>query len=209
VNKLKVALVDDHPLVRQGLEAVLALEEGIEITGQASTAREALNMLTRYPPDVVLIDLRLPDDSGLNVIKCLKENGNDCKFIILTSSTERDDFRKAGEIGVDGYLSKEALPEEVLTAIRLVKQGRRYFDPEFVQMVMYELQGNPIEALTPRELEVLQALGRGMSNRAIAEELVVTEYTVKKHVSQILAKLDLEDRTQAALYAIEKGLVKR
>jgi two-component system nitrate/nitrite response regulator NarL len=117
-----------------------------------------------------------------------------------------EDFLKAEEVGVDGYVLKEALPEELLYAIKIVSQGRKYYDPTLLELKMKETANDPINELTPREQDVLMALGEGLPNREIAKRLFITEYTVKKHVSQILSKLELADRTQAALFASSRGL---
>jgi len=203
---MKVMIVDDHPLVRQGLIAVLSLDPDIEVAVEAGSMGEALEKLKSVTVDVSLIDLRLGDGNGLDLIMEARKRGQDCKFIILTSFISQGDFMRAVSLDVSGYVMKEAFPEEVLSAIRLVSQGRKYYDPSMLELAMAK-EEDPIETLTPREQEVLKALGKGMSNKEIAKALYITEYTVKKHVSQILGKLDLKDRTQAALYAKTKKIV--
>jgi DNA-binding NarL/FixJ family response regulator len=204
---VKILIVDDHPLVREGLSSMLTLEPGCEITGQASSVAETLEMLPKTQPDLVLVDLRLKDGCGLDIIERAKERGIKSKFIVLTSSAEKRDFERAQKAGADGYILKDALPEEILYTIRIVGQGRKFFDPSLMQMIMEDFGHNLIDELTPREYEVLMALAKGMRNSQIARKLFITECTVKKHVSQILFKLDLNDRTQAAIYANSKGLV--
>jgi two-component system nitrate/nitrite response regulator NarL len=203
---MKVMIVDDHPLVRQGLVAVLSLDPAIEIVAESGSMGEALEKLKSVAVDVALIDLRLGDGNGLDLIVEARKRGQDCRFIILTSFISHEEFMRAVSLDISGYVMKEAFPEEVLSAIRLVSQGRRYYDPSMLELAMTK-EEDPIEALTPREQEVLKALGKGMSNKEIAKALYITEYTVKKHVSQILGKLDLKDRTQAALYAKTKKIV--
>jgi len=204
---MNIVIVDDHPLVRQGLTAVLSAEENMNLIGEAANADEALEIITRTKPDIALVDLRLMDVSGLDIVKVCMEKVPACKYIILTSSVDQEDFRRARELGVDGYVLKEAFPEELIAAIRLVNRGRKYYDPSMVDLVMNKDEDDSlIEQLTPRELEVLRALGEGLNNKDIAKKLFITEYTVKKHVSQILAKLDLTGRTQAALYAVDKKI---
>lgn len=198
---LRIVIVDDHPLVRKGLLSVLALEKDIEIVGEASTVNEAVNVIKRTLPELVLVDLRLDNQSGLDIINKVDRKDLKCKFTVLTSSFDERDFKAAEEIGVDGYILKEALPEEIVYAIHVIDKGRKYYDPGILQIAMKKKEDNITEKLTEREKEVLQALGRGLSNREIAKTLFITEYTVKKHVSQILAKLNLADRTQVALYA--------
>lgn len=205
--ELKVAVVDDHPLVWQGIKAVLQTNKDMEPIGWASNGREAEKLILEQKPDVVLMDLRLPGESGLDIVKRLKPRAPSAHFVILTTYAEQQDVTKALNIGVDGYVLKEALPEEMLNALRLVSKGRPYFDPAVMQLVARNRQReNELSLLTERELEVLQELGRGLSNKEIARKLFITEYTVKKHVSGILSKLGLKDRTQAALYAVEQEL---
>lgn len=204
---MNIFIVDDHPLVRQGLISVLSLDPSIKVIGQAENVESACEKIHRTDPDGVLIDLRLSDGSGLEIVVNLRKRGSRCKFIILTSSTDINDFQVANEIGVDGYILKEAFPEEIITAVKMVERGKKYYDPGIVELAMNRNGDGYLEELTPRELEVLKVLAKGMSNRDIARTLYISEYTVKKHVSQILAKLDLNDRTQAALYAASKKIV--
>ncbi len=202
---MKIVIVDDHPLVRKGLFAVLSLEKDVEICGEAATIREALEVMTKTNADMVLVDLMLGEECGLDIIKKARQNNMSCKFIVLTSSASPGDFLLAEELGVDGYVLKEAHPEELLFAIRLVDRGRKFYDPSLLELKMKETS-DPINDLTPRERDVFMALGEGLSNRDIAKKLYITEYTVKKHVSQILTKLQLSDRTQVALYANSRGV---
>jgi len=164
-------------------------------------------MIKQNKPDLALIDLRLGTECGLDIISAAKKHDVGTKFIVLTSSASIDDFMMAEECGAEGYILKEALPEELLFAIRLVNRGRKYYDPELLEYKLKQHDNAYSEQLTDREKEVLKELGNGLNNRQIAEKLFITENTVKKHVSQILAKLNLNDRTQAALYA-NKGRIK-
>lgn len=209
---MKVVIVDDHPLVRRGLTSILSLDGSMEVLGEAANSKEALDLFSRVQPDLALIDLRLGVESGLDLITEAIRQGVTCKFVVLTSSTEEDDFRRAKELGVAGYVLKEALPEELLHALLIISKGRKYYDQGVLDLVMksrepLEEYGH-VEKLTPKEMEVLMELGKGHSNKEISQILYITEYTVKKHVSQVLAKLGLADRTHAALYANVKGLVK-
>lgn len=206
---MKVILIDDHPLVRKGLVSVLSLEKDIEIIGEASNIKEALEKINKQQPDLALVDIRLGDEYGLDIIEESNNSNIDCKFIVLTSSADEQDFRKAEEVGVQGYVLKEALPEELIYAVRLVSRGRKYYDPMIMdEMMKVNSHEDLIEELTLRERDVLIALGQGLCNKDIAKKLFISEYTVKKHVGQILAKLELADRTQAALYAHAKGFVR-
>lgn len=208
---LKIVIVDDHPLVRKGLTSILTLDESMEVLGEATNSREAMELFISEKPDLALVDLRLANESGLDLITKAMKQGIACKFVVLTSSIEEKDFLLAKETGVDGYVLKEAFPEELIHALKIVGKGRKYYDPGVLDLVMrpngYLNENGLIEQLTPKEIEVLIELGKGHSNKDISRNLFITEYTVKKHVSQILAKLSLTDRTQAALYANAKGLV--
>ena len=205
---IKILIVDDHPLVRQGLMSLLTLEDDLSLIGEAANNSEAFQIIMEKKPDVVLVDLRLGKESGFDLIdKVSAKDDYPCKFIVLTSSAHLADFQKAQKMGANGYILKEALPEEMLHAIRLISTGRKYYDPGIMEMVMQvEIEENSHNTLTPKELEVLQELGIGLSNREIASKLFISENTVKKHVSQILEKLNLSDRTQAALFANVKGI---
>jgi len=209
---MRIVIVDDHPLVRKGLASILSLDGTMEVLGEATNSKEALTLFRTVNPDLAIVDLRLADESGLELISEAKQQGVNCKFVVLTSSTEELDFKRAKEIGVDGYVLKEALPEELMHALRIINRGRKYYDPGVLDLVMKSgvshKNSEHIEQLTPKEKEVLLELGMGHSNKEISQILYITEYTVKKHVSQVLAKLGLADRTHAALYANVKGLVR-
>lgn len=201
-----ILIVDDHPLVRTGLVSLFSFEEDLSCIGEAATNDEAFQVVIEKKPDIVLVDLRLGNESGFDLVEKSK-NVSDCKFIVLTSSAHLADFQKAKEVGAHGYILKEALPEELLFAIRLVSSGRKYYDPGIMELIMGDSEEeDTISSLTPKEMEVLRELGTGLSNKEIASKLFISENTVKKHVSQILDKLQLADRTQAALFANVKGL---
>ena len=210
---MKVIIIDDHPIVRRGLVNLLSLEDDLTFSGEAVSVKESLRLIDRVDPDIALVDLRLGNEWGLDVIEKAKETNSVCKFVLLTSSISKEEFNLAKKAEVDGFINKSALPEELLYAIRLIVKGRKYYDPAILEMMMDTNQKDvgklqTIEQLTPKEAEVLKILGKGYTNRQIANELFVSEYTVKKHVSQILAKLGLQDRTNAALYANEMGMFK-
>ncbi|MFY9176407.1 MAG: response regulator transcription factor [Caldicoprobacterales bacterium] len=198
---MKVLIVDDHPLVREGLAAILSNEAYIASIEQAAACNEAVEKIQQLDPDIVLLDLRLDRECGLDLIPKIRGNKNKCKYVVLTSSSDRNDFKRAENLGVDGYILKDAYPEEILLGLKLISRGRKYYDPGILEIILKKEDMDPIEELTIREQEVLRELGKGMTNKQIAQNLFITEYTVKKHVSQILAKLGLADRTQAALYA--------
>ncbi|KAA0955556.1 response regulator transcription factor [Sporosarcina sp. ANT_H38] len=209
---MQIVIVDDHPLVRKGLTSIFALDTAIEILGEATNKREALALFRTTKPNLAIVDLRLGNECGLDLIIEAKQQGITSKFVVLTSSMEELDFQRAKEIGVDGYVLKEALPEELIHALQIIYRGRKYYDPGVLDFVMKSRESpfekdRHFEQLTPKEKEVLLELGMGQSNKQISQTLYITEYTVKKHVSQVLAKLELADRTHAALYANAKGLV--
>lgn len=209
---MKVVIVDDHPLVRKGLASILKMSGTMELLGEAANSGEALHLFKTKKPDLALVDLRLGRESGLDLIKEAQCQGVTCKFVVLTSSTEEKDFTTAKELGVAGYVLKDALPEELLHALHMIGKGRNYFDQGVLEFAL-KTRKSPgrerfTEALTPKETEVLIELGKGLSNKEISQIMFITEYTVKKHVSQVLAKLNLADRTHAALYANAIGLVR-
>lgn len=200
---MRIIIVDDHPLVRQGLSSLLSFERDLKLVGESENIEEALIMIDEKNPDLALVDLMLGKENGLEIVTTVRKYNSKCKFIILTSSANYQDFIMAEQCHVDGYVLKEALPEELLYAIRIVSRGKKYFDPVLLEHKLTQSENlhTYSEDLTPRETEVLKELSKGLNNRQISERLYISENTVKKHVSQILSKLDFNDRTQAALYA--------
>ena len=207
---IRVLIVDDHPIVRQGLSTFLSSRPGIEVVGEASDGGEAVAQSERLRPDVVLLDLVMPRGGGLDAIRRLRAHGDRPRIIVLTSFAGDDQVVEAVRAGAAGYLLKDVPPADLEAAIRLVHQGGVLLDPSVVGSVMAEVAraGPPpgVEELTARERQVLSHLAQGRSNRELAAELYVSEKTVKTHVSSILAKLHLADRTQAALFAVRHGL---
>ncbi len=198
---MKILVVDDHPLVRKGLSSTLSFEENIEKIDEASNVAEAMNFLTKEKFDLAIIDLNLGREDGLEVVSKGRKKELETKFIILTSSIKRDDFLRAKGMGVDGYILKEAFAEDILYALRVVARGRKFFDSEVLKYEESEMGDNNLIDLTSREKDVFKELGNGLSNMQIAERLYISENTVKKHVSNILSKLELTHRTQVALLA--------
>ena len=217
---IRVLVVDDHPIVRQGLRSYLSTREGIEVVGDAGDGESAVALASELRPDVVLMDLAMPGMGGLAAIRAVSELGVGTRILVLTSFSSEDQVIPAIRAGAVGYLLKDASPEEVAAAIRAVHAGEARLDPSVAAVVMAAAAGRPVDGggggagragrlalLTPRETEVLRLLGEGLSNRALAERLFVSEKTVKTHVSSVLSKLGLADRTQAALFAVHHGLV--
>lgn len=207
---IRVLIVDDHPVVRQGLRTFLSSRAGLEVAGEASDGNEAVTEAGRLDPDVVLLDLVMPRGGGIDAIRRLRTAGDRPRVIVLTSFAGDDQVVDAVRAGAAGYLLKDVPPADLEAAIRRVHEGGVLLDPSVVGAVMAEVahaEGPPgVEELTARERQVLSLLAQGRSNRELAAELYVSEKTVKTHVSSILAKLRLTDRTQAALFAVRHGL---
>jgi DNA-binding NarL/FixJ family response regulator len=201
---IRVLIADDHAVVRQGLRSFLELQEDLEVVGEAADGVEALEAVGRLEPDVVLIDLVMPRLDGVEAIRRLRERAPSVRAIVLSSFIDDDKLFPAVRAGAAGYLLKDVQPQELVAAIRTVHGGGALLDPSVAARLMAELADDP---LTPREREVLALIGRGMANKLIARELGIAEKTVKAHVSSVLAKLGVADRTQAALYAVREGLV--
>jgi two-component system, NarL family, response regulator LiaR len=201
---IRVLIADDHAVVRQGLRTFLDLQEDIEVVGEAADGDEAVAAAERLAPDVVLLDLVMPRRDGIQALRLLRERVPAARAIVLSSFVDDDKLFPAVRAGAAGYLLKDVQPQELVAAIRTVHGGGALLHPSVAARLMHELAADP---LTPREREVLVLIGRGMANKRIALELGIAEKTVKAHVSAVLAKLGVADRTQAALYAVREGLV--
>jgi DNA-binding NarL/FixJ family response regulator len=195
----RLVIVDDHPIVREGLKAYLELQGDLEVVAEAGSVREALERIETHRPDLVLLDLQLPDASGLKVLAELAKVAERPKVLVLTSFLDEDYLREALRAGAAGYLVKHAGPAHLLDSVRAALRGELPLDPGAIKLLAQE-RDDPLDALTPREREVLARLAEGKSNKRIASELNIVEKTVKSHVSSILAKLGCKDRLQAALY---------
>ena len=208
---IAVLIVDDHAVVRQGLRTFLELQDDIEVVGEAADGEQALEAVARLAPDVVLMDLVMPRLDGVSALERLRDVAPATRVIVLTSFLDEDKVLPAVRAGAAGYLLKDVQPAELVRAIRIVDSGESLLHPAVAARVLRELAGDGARAerhelLTARELEVLALLAGGRANKAIAFELGVAEKTVKTHVGNILGKLGLSDRTQAALYAVREGL---
>lgn len=208
---IRLLLVDDHVFVRKGIRALLATEEGIEVVGEAQDGQEALERIGELKPDVILLDLLMPKMEGVEVIKRVMVDDPQARFLVLTSFVADDKVFPAIKAGALGYLLKDSDPEELVQAIHQVYRGESSLSPVIARKLLQEIS-RPSDRelsedpLTDREVEILQHIAKGESNREIAEALVLSEATVRTHVSNILGKLHLASRTQAALYALRKGL---
>jgi two-component system, NarL family, response regulator LiaR len=201
---IRVLIADDHAVVRQGLRTFLDLQEDIEVVGEAADGAAALEAAVALTPDVVLVDLVMPVVDGIEAIRGLRERVPVARAIVLSSFIDDEKLFPAVRAGAAGYLLKDVQPKELVDAIRTVHGGGALLHPRVASRLLEQLTTDP---LTPREREVLGLIGRGMANKVIARELSLSEKTVKAHVSSILAKLGVTDRTQAALYAVRAGVV--
>jgi DNA-binding NarL/FixJ family response regulator len=204
-DPIRVLIVDDHAVVREGLRTFLELQDGLEVVGEAGDGEEALPLAERLEPDVVLMDLVMPKLDGVGAMRELRVRAPKARVIVLTSFLEDERLLPAIRAGAAGYLLKNVQPQELARAVRLADAGETLIDPavaaRLVEAVADGQAAEPDHQLTPREQEVLDLIARGFSNKRIALELGVAEKTVKTHVSHVLAKLGVSDRTQAALYA--------
>jgi NarL family two-component system response regulator LiaR len=210
-DPIRVLVVDDHAVVREGLRVFLDLQDGIEVAGEAADGEEALAAAERLRPDVVLMDLVMPRLDGVSALRALRERLPGARVIVLTSFLDDDKLLPALRAGAAGYLLKNAPPQELARAVRLAHAGEALLDPvvaaRLVESLATSEEDRPLDRLTPREREVLELIGRGFPNKRIARQLDVSEKTVKTHVGHVLAKLGVNDRTQAAVFAVRAGLV--
>lgn len=208
---IRILIVDDHAVVRQGLRFLLEQQADMEIAGESANGAQALAQVTELLPDVVLLDLVMPEMDGLAAVRELKRLVPSTQIIVLTSYHEDDQIFRAIKAGALSYLLKDADPQELVGAVRAAARGESILHPMVASRLLHEMQARsdhaPLGDLTPRELEVLKCIARGRSNYQIASDLVISEPTVKTHVSNILSKLHLADRTQAAIYALQQRLV--
>jgi DNA-binding NarL/FixJ family response regulator len=205
---IRILLVDDHAVVREGLRTFLDLQEGLEVVGEAGDGEEAVQLANRLQPDVVLMDLVMPKLDGVAAMRRLRESVPDTRVIVLTSFLDDDRLLPAMRAGAAGYLLKDVQPQELARAVRAAHSGQALIDPTVAARLVDTLAEGPDEnaaQLTARENQVLDLIARGFSNKRIALELGVAEKTVKTHVSHVLAKLGVSDRTQAALLAARLG----
>jgi len=214
LEKIKVLIVDDHQVVRQGLRTFLELQDDVLVVGEADDGQTAIEMVQQLDPDIVLMDLVMPNVDGISATRQVKSLGTKVKVIALTSFTEDDKVIPAIQAGASSYLLKDVSPDDLVDAIRAVHRGEARLHPDIARKLMEQvaqqappLRESHVEDLTEREREVVNLVAQGRSNQEIANELVISEKTVKTHVSNILGKLQLGDRTQLAIYAIKKGLV--
>jgi len=213
-DRIRILVADDHSLIRQGLKQILELEEDLSVVAQASDGREAVWLAKEHNPDVVLMDINMPGTNGLQAIKEIKQEQLKCKIIVLTIHEDREYLFKTLQLGAEGYVLKDAEPSVLIQAIRYVHSGQTYIQPnmtkelvqEYNRVTVREKEKKRIDNLTSRELEVLKLIAEGMINKEIAKQLYISEKTVKNHVSNIFKKIDVSDRTQAAIYAFKHDI---
>ncbi len=209
--RIRVLLVDDHGVVRRGLRGYLELLDDIEVVGEAENGLVGVEMSAELVPDVVLMDIVMPQLDGIGAIERIKAAQPGVQIVALTSFIEEDKVLAAIESGASGFILKDADADDVAAAIRAAHNDEVHLDPAAARVLAKGMrtrfEQQPVESLTERELEVLSLVGHGRSNKEIATELGITERTARTHVSNILGKLDLQSRTQAALYAVERKLV--
>lgn len=213
MDAIKLVIADDHSMIREGLKQLLELEGQFKVIAEASDGVECLEILSKEAPDVLLLDINMPNKNGLDVLKELNQSGNrKIKVLVLTVHNEVEYLIKAVELGVDGYVLKDSESSELKKAIMTILNGETYIQPDLIpmlnaKMISMENDYDKIDSLTKRELDVLKNLAIGMYNKEIANNLEISERTVKNHVSNIFKKIGVSDRTQAAVFAIRNNLI--
>jgi len=209
---VKILIVDDHALVRKGMLALLTAKPGMQVVGEAADGIEAVRMARSYAPDIILMDLEMPRKDGVSAIKEIRQQSPKSRVLVVTSYTDEERVIAAIRAGASGYLLKTTLPDDLVRAIHDVMQDRRPLDPAITSTVIRELNRPAEQAptwpdnLTEREVDIIRLIARGYPNLQVAETLMISDRTVSTHVGRILTKLQLENRTQIALYALRKGL---
>ena len=211
-DKIEIIIADDHMMIREGLKQLLELDGTMKVIAEANDGEECLNLLNKkIHPDILLLDINMPKKNGIEVLEYIKQNKIPVKVLILTVHNEVEYLLKAVDIGIDGYLLKDSSYDELKEAIDVIISGNTYIKPSLLpalneSMEDYALDKEKIEWLTKRELDVLRLISKGCSNKKISDELTISERTVKNHISHIFRKIDVEDRTQAAVFAIRNKI---
>jgi NarL family two-component system response regulator LiaR len=212
IESIRVLIADDHAVVRTGLRALIGLQADMEVVGEAADGLEAVELARSLQPDVILLDLVMPRMGGQEAIVEIKQENPQARILVLTSFAEDEQVFPAIKAGALGYLLKDSSPRELLQAIRAVHRGESSLHPTVARMLVQEIRQPPAlppteDPLTPREMETLRLVAQGLNNREIAERLVIGQGTVRNYVSNILSKLHLANRVQAALYAVREGII--
>ncbi len=210
---IKVMLADDHILMREGIRQLLEFDGSIEVISEANDGEECLDRLQTFKPQVLLLDINMPKKNGIEVLEEIKRDGTDIKVLILTVHTEIEYLIKAIDIGVDGFILKDSESAELKRAIVALVNGEKYIQPKLIpalnkRLIAKDVDKDRIASLTNRELEVLIQVVNGLFNKEIATTLNISERTVKNHISNIFKKIDVSDRTQAAVFAIKNDIIK-
>lgn len=211
-DKIEIIIADDHMMIREGLKQLLELDGTMKVIAEANDGEECLNLLNKkIHPDILLLDINMPKKNGIEVLEYIKQNKIPVKVLILTVHNEVEYLLKAVDIGIDGYLLKDSSYDELKEAIDVVISENTYIQPSLLPALNesiedYALDKEKIECLTKRELDVLRLISEGCSNKKISDELTISERTVKNHISHIFRKIDVEDRTQAAVFAIRNKI---
>lgn len=212
MDKIKVLIADDHSMVREGLKQLIELEDDIEVVAQAGDGKETIKKIFEFEPDIVLLDINMPIMNGLEVLEELKKMKKEVDVLLLTIHNEVEYLYRAVEIGVEGYVLKDSESDVLIKAIRSIHSGESYIQPNMASLLFKKINGEldyqvRHHKLTRRETEVLKLITLGSLNKEIADELCISEKTVKNHVSNIFKKIEVSDRTQAAVYAIKNNIV--
>lgn len=210
---IRVMIADDHSLIREGLRQLLEFDGSIKVVGEAANGVECLDNLAKYDPEVLLLDINMPEKNGIDVLMKMKEDKSPVKVLILTVHNELEYLINAVDIGVEGYIMKDSDSSELKKAIRAVRDGENYIQSSLIPALNNRLLNRDedkekVASLTNRELEVLVQVANGMFNKEIATNLNISERTVKNHISNIFKKIDVSDRTQAAVFAIKNNIIK-
>jgi DNA-binding NarL/FixJ family response regulator len=208
MSRIRIVIADDHPIFRAGLQGLLSASEDFEVVGEAANGREAVSVVRHTAPEVLLVDLQMPELDGVGTIRQLKEIAPTTRILVLTTYDSDGDILRAVEAGATGYLLKDTPREELFKAIRATARGDSVLSPSVASRVMGRARGPVDRSLSSRELEVLTLVARGVSNKIIGKELRISEATVKTHLLHIFAKLGVDDRTAAVTAAMERGMLR-
>ena len=215
-GKIRIMIADDHELIREGIARILELEDNIEIVFKAKSGLEAIDSLKKYKPDIILLDINMPELNGIETLKKIKSSSHKTKVIMLTVYDDVEYISQSVSLGADGYVLKDSDSETLVKTIQIVSDGGSYIQPTLASKLIkhitkenkaYKEELGAIQSLTKKEIIVVREIAGGLSNKAISDKLKISEKTVKNHVSSILKKLELQDRTQVAIYAIKNKLV--